>query len=48
MLFCVIGRDQDKEWLISEKDKFDNDFDKDRDGKLNPNEILSWVVPSNE
>ncbi|XP_014287225.1 reticulocalbin-2 [Halyomorpha halys] len=42
------GRDHDKEWLISEKDKFDNDYDKDKDGKLNPNEILSWVVPSND
>ncbi|KAK9510594.1 hypothetical protein O3M35_005340 [Rhynocoris fuscipes] len=40
------ARDQDKEWLISEKSKFDHEFDKDNDGKLNANEILSWVVPS--
>lgn len=39
---------QDKDWLMVEKDKFDHEFDKDRDGKLNGNEILSWVVPSNE
>lgn len=42
------GKNHDKEWLITEKDKFDNDFDKDKDGRLNPNEILSWVVPSND
>ena len=42
------GKNHDKEWLISEKDKFDKDFDKDGDGYLNHNEILSWVVPSNE
>uniref|UniRef100_A0A224XT31 Reticulocalbin-3 n=1 Tax=Panstrongylus lignarius TaxID=156445 RepID=A0A224XT31_9HEMI len=41
------AKDQEKEWLLSEKDKFDNEFDKDKDGKLNANEILSWVVPSN-
>lgn len=42
------GMDKDKEWLIVEKEKFDSEFDKDRDGVLNGNEILSWVVPSNE
>jgi hypothetical protein len=29
-------------------EKFENEFDKDKDGKLNSAEILSWVVPSNE
>lgn len=42
------GKKHDKEWLISEKDKFDKDFDKDHDGYLNHIEILSWIVPSNE
>lgn len=42
------ARDHDKEWLLSEKVRFDNDYDKDGDGILNGNEILSWVVPSNE
>lgn len=42
------ARDHDKEWLVAEKDRFDNDFDKDNDGLLNGNEILSWIVPSNE
>lgn len=42
------SRDHDKEWLITEKDRFDNDFDKDGDGYLNGNEILSWILPSNE
>lgn len=38
----------DKEWLLTEKEKFDEDYDRDGDGILNGNEILSWVVPSNE
>lgn len=42
------GKNHDKEWLLTEKDKFDKDFDKDHDGYLNHNEILSWIVPSNE
>lgn len=41
------AKNHDKEWLISEKERFDNDFDKDHDGFLNHNEILSWIVPSN-
>lgn len=31
-----------------EKDKFDHEFDKDKDGHLNHNEILAWIVPSND
>lgn len=42
------AHEHDKEWLQVEKDKFDNDLDKDSDGKLTSNEILSWIVPSNE
>ncbi|XP_058120819.1 reticulocalbin-2 [Anopheles ziemanni] len=40
--------DHDKEWLVVEMDKFKEDFDRDGDGYLNGNEILSWVVPSND
>lgn len=40
------AKNHDKEWLISEKERFDS-FDKDKDGLLNHNEILSWIVPSN-
>ena len=40
------AKNHDKEWLISEKQRFD-DFDKDKDGLLNQNEILSWIIPSN-
>lgn len=25
-----------------------NDYDKDNDGRLNPQELLSWVVPNNQ
>lgn len=42
------GRDKDKEWLIAEKQRFDSDYDTDGDGSLNRNEILAWIVPSNE
>lgn len=42
------ARDHDKEWLIAEKERFDSQYDKDQDGTLNGNEILSWIVPSNE
>ncbi|XP_033015757.1 reticulocalbin-2 [Lacerta agilis] len=39
---------EDPEWILVEKDRFANDYDKDKDGKLNPKELLSWVVPNNE
>ncbi|XP_043256067.1 reticulocalbin-2 isoform X1 [Colletes gigas] len=39
---------EDKEWLLIEKDKFDYEHDKNRDGRLDLDEILSWLVPSNE
>ncbi|XP_049530318.1 reticulocalbin-2 [Anopheles darlingi] len=42
------AKDHDKEWLVVEMDRFKHDFDKDNDGYLNGNEILSWVVPSND
>lgn len=43
-----LGLGHDKDWLLVEKDKFDNEYDKDNDGHLNSNEILAWVVPSND
>lgn len=42
------AQNQDKDWLHVEKEKFDHELDKNKDGKLEGNEILSWVVPSNE
>jgi len=42
------GQGHDKEWLTVEKERFDNEYDKNHDGKLTGNEILSWVVPSND
>ncbi|KAM3922317.1 reticulocalbin-2 isoform 2-T2 [Leptodactylus fuscus] len=38
---------EDPQWLIIERDRFENDYDKDGDGKLNPTELLSWIVPNN-
>ncbi|XP_063292938.1 reticulocalbin-2 [Pelobates fuscus] len=35
------------QWVIVEKDRFVNDYDKDGDGKLDPTELLSWIVPNN-
>lgn len=42
------AKNHDKEWLVSEKEKFDHELDRDGDGILNGNEILAWIVPSNE
>jgi len=42
------GQDKDKEWLISEKDRFDSELDKNGDNTLNKEEILAWIIPSNE
>lgn len=39
--------DKGKEYLLAEKDRFDHDFDKNSDGFLEGNEILSWMLPSN-
>ncbi|TRY74789.1 hypothetical protein TCAL_00653 [Tigriopus californicus] len=41
------GQDQSKEWIISEKDRFDNELDKDKDGTLSAEEIKAWMIPSN-
>ncbi|KAG8568730.1 hypothetical protein GDO81_014124 [Engystomops pustulosus] len=38
---------EDPQWLIIEKDRFENDYDKDGDGKLDPTELLYWIVPNN-
>lgn len=46
--FAERGEEHDKKWLLEQKDSFDNDYDKDHDGKLTGNEILSWIVPSND
>uniref|UniRef100_A0A8B9NYC3 Reticulocalbin-2 n=1 Tax=Apteryx owenii TaxID=8824 RepID=A0A8B9NYC3_APTOW len=39
---------EDPEWILVEKDRFVNDYDKDNDGRLNPQELLSWIVPNNQ
>lgn len=41
------GKDQSKEWLVEEKDRFDSDLDKDKDGLLTDAEIIAWVIPDN-
>lgn len=47
IIYCSAGKDHNKEWLVSEKEKFDS-YDKDKDGLLGQDEILNWIVPSNE
>jgi len=42
------GKDQDKEWLKSEKERFDTDLDENKDGTLDENEVYAWLVPDNE
>jgi len=42
------GEGKDKEWLLSEKDRFDTELDKDGDNLLSREEILAWIIPSNE
>ncbi|XP_068098259.1 reticulocalbin-2 [Hyperolius riggenbachi] len=44
---CSKDATEDPQWVIVEKDRFVNDYDKDGDGKLNPTELLSWIVPNN-
>ncbi|XP_003463622.1 reticulocalbin-2 [Cavia porcellus] len=36
------------EWILVEKDRFVNDYDKDNNGRLDLQELLSWVVPNNQ
>ncbi len=33
---------------MSEKERFDNDLDRNKDGFLDDAEIGSWIVPSND
>lgn len=47
-MVVLAGQDKDREWLLTEKDKFDNEHDKDGNGVLDREEILAWVVPTNE
>lgn len=42
------GQNHNRHYILEEKDKFDNEYDLNKDGLLNENEILSWIVPSNE
>ena len=44
MLFAADG--QDREWILVEEERF-TDYDKDKDGKLDKDEIRAWVLPDN-
>uniref|UniRef100_A0A8D0HEX1 Reticulocalbin-2 n=1 Tax=Sphenodon punctatus TaxID=8508 RepID=A0A8D0HEX1_SPHPU len=39
---------EDPEWILVERDRFVNDYDKNNDGRLDPEELLAWVVPNNQ
>lgn len=39
--------DSKSENFMVEKDKFENDYDQDKDGKLNKREVLLWIIPDN-
>ena len=45
--FTILGKDQSKEWLVAEKERFDSDLDKNKDGVLDEEEIIAWVIPDN-
>ena len=42
------GKDQSKDWLVGEKERFDADLDKNSDGSLDDAEIIAWVIPDND
>lgn len=42
------GQDKNKEWIVAEKDRFDNDLDSDKDGSLDESEVYAWIVPDND
>lgn len=44
----VPGVQQDKEWLLSERDKFTHDLDRDKDGSLDAHELTRWLIPDNK
>lgn len=40
--------DQRSDTYLSERDKFEMDYDRNKDGKLDKTEILSWIIPDNQ
>ena len=52
--FCVQeyvgdrGKDQDKDWIVTEKDRFDRELDKNGDGSLGRAEMIEWLIPSQD
>lgn len=47
-MYMYLAASEDPEWILVEKDRFVNDYDRDADGRLDPQEVLSWVVPNNQ
>ncbi|KAH7639797.1 calumenin-a-like protein [Dermatophagoides farinae] len=39
--------DSKSEHYISEKDKFENEYDQNHDGRLDFNECINWIIPNN-
>lgn len=40
--------DSAEDYLVTEKSLFDNDYDKNKDGYLDKDEMISWVIPDNK
>ena len=40
------GKDQDKDWIVGEKERFDSELDKNGDGSLGRAEMVEWLIPS--
>ncbi|RWS01011.1 Reticulocalbin-2-like protein [Dinothrombium tinctorium] len=43
-----VAPEVNSETYIVEKDRFDQDYDLDKDGKLNKEEVLRWLIPDND
>jgi hypothetical protein len=42
------GAQEDKAWVVAERDKFERELDADADGTLDRAEVHNWVIPDNE
>lgn len=46
VLFFFADKLTDRSWVISERENFEANYDKNKDGYLNNEEIILWIVPN--
>ncbi|XP_026322973.1 reticulocalbin-2 isoform X6 [Hyposmocoma kahamanoa] len=39
---------QDRDWLLTERERFETELDANKDGKLDVVEIRNWIIPNND